>query len=167
MIGNDNISKIDMDQLDMVGKSISNVITQAMTHQMQDKVTRNKATAMWIFAGSLVNPMQNLASLVGWPGANFSKKDNRDHLGMYDYINDESKTFAMLVLARCSKENLETTIVTCGPHILSIALKQTEMIHGDLTGKIDPVIIEVVNEFNAMPEKEKREFLSPVMGSLQ
>lgn len=157
--------QISMDAADQAGAHILQVLTAV---SMQEVPKRdNKAKAMYAMASSLVRGMQAISSLAGWPGANFGPDDNREHLGMYDYINDESKTFAGILIARMSKENGDTTIITCSPGVLSEALHQTKMIYGDLDGKIDPAIIGAVRDWDRMSPAEKKAMLEPLNSRMQ
>lgn len=161
----DNKFDINMENSDAAGSAILRLMTQVALHEVPNK--DNKAKAMYVMAATLVRSMQAVSSLVGWPGANFSQNDDRDHLGMYDYINDASKTFAALLIARMSKEDEQTTLITCSPEVLVTALRQTEMIHGSLEGKIEPAIIDAAQKWEKMPQAEKRSFMEPVYSRMQ
>ena len=153
---------IDMDRTDAAGQHIVDVLIQASRAEVPKN--DNKAKAMYVMASSLVRGMQLVASLVGWPGENFGPKDDRRHLGMYDYINDVSKTFAALVVARLSREDAETTVITASPDVLGLALRQTEMIHGSVEGKIDPAILNAIKEFGALSPAAKKSLMVAAAG---
>jgi hypothetical protein len=156
--------QINMEHADEIGTTILRLLTMAAVKEVPSR--DNKAKAMYAMTSCLVRGMQAVSSLVGWPGSNFGPDDNRDHLTMYDYINDESKTFAALVVARTSKENEQTTCITCSPGVLAEALHQTEMIYGDLEGKIDPAIIGAVRDWDRMSPAERRALMAPLTGSM-
>lgn len=161
------LDSIDMNQTDAAGQHILEVLIGASKAQIPHN--DNKAKALYIMSTALIRSMQMVSSLVGWPGANFGPQDDRSHLGMYDYINDVSKTFGALLIARLSREDKDITTIIASPGTLGLVLKQTEMIHGEgsVEGNIDPAILAAIREFDLMSPTEKRSLLATAGLSLQ